>query len=101
MTSLFERTRFVLVETSHPGNIGSVARAMKTMGFDAMRLVASRVHEEDEASWVAHGAQEILAQAEAFDTLPEALAEAMTGRVHFFMAPIANAVPSDKVQPVR
>jgi len=51
------------------------ARAMKTMGFDAMRLVASRVHEEEEASWVAHGAQEILTQAEAFDTLPEALAD--------------------------
>jgi tRNA/rRNA methyltransferase len=48
---------------------------MKTMGFDAMRLVASRVHEEEEASWVAHGAQEILTQAEAFDTLPEALAD--------------------------
>ena len=40
-----------------------------------MRLVASRVHEEEEASWVAHGAQEILTQAEAFDTLTEALAD--------------------------
>ena len=47
----------------------------KTMGFDAMRLVASRVHEEEEASWVAHGAQEVLTQAEAFDTLEEALAD--------------------------
>lgn len=66
---------FVLVAPARPANVGAAARAMKTMGFDAMRLVASRVHEEEEASWVAHGAQEILTQAEAFDTMPEALAD--------------------------
>ncbi|WP_421322136.1 tRNA/rRNA methyltransferase [Aeromonas veronii] len=66
---------FVLVAPARPANVGAAARAMKTMGFDAMRLVASRVHEEEEASWVAHGAQEILAHAEAFETLPEALAD--------------------------
>ncbi|WP_429209778.1 tRNA/rRNA methyltransferase [Aeromonas veronii] len=66
---------FVLVAPARPANVGAAARGMKTMGFDAMRLVASRVHEEEEASWVAHGAQEILTQAEAFDTLPEALAD--------------------------
>lgn len=66
---------FVLVAPARPANVGAAARAMKTMGFDAMRLVASRVHEEEEASWVAHGAQDILTQAEAFDTLPEALAD--------------------------
>ena len=66
---------FVLVAPARPANVGAAARAMKTMGFDAMRLVASRVHEEEEASWVAHGAQEILTQAESFETLPEALAD--------------------------
>lgn len=66
---------FVLVAPARAANVGAAARAMKTMGFDAMRLVASRVHEEEEASWVAHGAQEILTRAEAFDTLPEALAD--------------------------
>ncbi|MCF3098001.1 tRNA/rRNA methyltransferase [Aeromonas australiensis] len=66
---------FVLVAPARAANVGAAARAMKTMGFDAMRLVASRVHEEEEASWVAHGAQEILTQAEAFDTLSEALAD--------------------------
>ncbi|MCD6617302.1 tRNA/rRNA methyltransferase [Aeromonas veronii] len=66
---------FVLVAPARPANVGAAARAMKTMGFDAMRLVASRVHEEEEASWVAHGAQEILTQAEAFETLSEALAD--------------------------
>ena len=52
---------FVLVAPARAANVGAAARAMKTMGFDAMRLVGSRVHEEEEASWVAHGAQEILA----------------------------------------
>ena len=66
---------FVLMSPARPQNVGAAARAMKTMGFDAMRVVASRVHQEEEASWVAHGAQEILAHAEAFDTLPEALAD--------------------------
>ena len=41
-TSLFKRLRFVLVETSHPGNIGAVARAMKTMGFAELILVNPR-----------------------------------------------------------
>ncbi|MFM4718985.1 tRNA/rRNA methyltransferase [Aeromonas bivalvium] len=66
---------FVLMAPARPQNVGAAARAMKTMGFDAMRVVASRVHQEEEASWVAHGAQELLANAEAFDTLPEALAD--------------------------
>ncbi|MGL5038823.1 MAG: tRNA/rRNA methyltransferase [Aeromonas sp.] len=66
---------FVLVAPARAANVGAAARAMKTMGFDAMRLVASRVHEEDEANWVAHGAQEILTNTEAFDTLPAALAD--------------------------
>ncbi|MFX2597908.1 TrmH family RNA methyltransferase, partial [Enterobacter roggenkampii] len=48
---------FVLMAPARPQNVGAAARAMKTMGFDAMRVVASRVHQEDEASWVAHGAQ--------------------------------------------
>ncbi|PJG57655.1 tRNA/rRNA methyltransferase [Aeromonas cavernicola] len=66
---------FVLVAPARAANVGAAARAMKTMGFDAMRLVASRVHQEEEANWVAHGAQEILSHAEAFDSLPEALAD--------------------------
>ena len=66
---------FVLVSPARAANVGAAARAMKTMGFDAMRLVGSRVHEEEEASWVAHGAQEILTDAQAFDTLEEALAD--------------------------
>ncbi|MFN7855840.1 MAG: RNA methyltransferase, partial [Acidovorax sp.] len=36
------RTRFILIETSHPGNVGAAARALKVMGFDEMILVAPR-----------------------------------------------------------
>lgn len=36
------RTRFVLIQTSHAGNVGAVARAMRTMGFDDLVLVAPR-----------------------------------------------------------
>ncbi len=40
--AMFARVRFVLVETSHPGNVGSVARAIKTMGFGSLVLVSPR-----------------------------------------------------------
>jgi tRNA/rRNA methyltransferase len=42
IASIFTRLRIVLVETSRPGNIGSVARAMKTMGFSDLVLVQPR-----------------------------------------------------------
>lgn len=66
---------FVLVSPARPENVGAAARAIKTMGFDAMRIVASQAHEAEQASWVAHGAQEVLASAESFDTLEAALAD--------------------------
>ena len=40
--SLAPKVRIVLVETSHPGNIGAVARAMKTMGLSSLHLVAPK-----------------------------------------------------------
>ncbi|MFD1007417.1 tRNA/rRNA methyltransferase [Oceanisphaera ostreae] len=66
---------FVLKSPARAENVGAAARAMKTMGFSHMRLVSSRVHEEDKAHWVAHGAQEVLDQAEYFDELAPALAD--------------------------
>ena len=77
MTSLFERIRFVLVETSHPGNIGSVARAMKTMGFADLVLVSPRDPDAlsaPEAIALASGAVDVLEQARVVKTLDEALA---------------------------
>ncbi len=66
----------VLVKTSHPGNVGSVARAMKTMGLSDLRLVAPKslsICTEPEAIALASGAQDVLEGAQFYDTLPDAL----------------------------
>ena len=66
---------FILMAPARPENVGAAARALKTMGFSRLRIVASDVHLRPEADWVAHGAQELLQQAASFPTLPEALAD--------------------------
>jgi tRNA/rRNA methyltransferase len=69
-------TRFVLVETSHAGNVGAAARAMKVMGFDDLVLVKPRwpdVLQHDEAIAMASGAADVLACARTVATLAEAL----------------------------
>ena len=68
--------RFVLVGTSHAGNVGAAARAMKVMGFADLVLVAPRhadVLERDEAAALASGATDVLASARVVATLAEAL----------------------------
>lgn len=68
----------VLVKTSHPGNVGAVARAMKTMGLSDLRLVQPRhaaVQTDEEAVAFASGAQDVLAQLKVFEDLPSALAD--------------------------
>ena len=70
------RTRFVLVETSHAGNVGAVARAMKVMGFDDLVLVRPRwpdVLQHQEALDRASGANDVLAKARVVQDLHEAL----------------------------
>jgi len=66
--------RIVLVGTTHPGNIGAAARAMRTMGLDRLCLVAPREFPSDEATARAAGAGEVLANARVCMTLDEALA---------------------------
>jgi TrmH family RNA methyltransferase len=68
--------RIVLVSPSHPGNIGAVARAMKNMGLSDLALVNPAVFPDHQATVRASGADDILAQAQVYTTLPEALAEA-------------------------
>lgn len=75
----FTSTRFVLVEPSHPGNVGAAARALKTMGFSRLVLVAPRVpqvHCDPEAVAMASGADDVLAAAHIVPTLADALAGA-------------------------
>ena len=69
-------TRFVLVHTSHAGNVGAAARAMKVMGFADLVLVRPRfadVLSNEEAVAMASGAADILARARIVSTLDEAL----------------------------
>ena len=66
--------RIVLVEPSHPGNIGAVARAMKNMGLGRLVLVNPRQFPHSEASARASGADDVLANAHLVTSVGEALA---------------------------
>ncbi|MEI8326956.1 MAG: RNA methyltransferase [Betaproteobacteria bacterium] len=69
-------TRFILLQTSHAGNVGATARAMKTMGFDDLVLVAPRwanVLRREETIQRASGALDVLNKARIVGTLDEAL----------------------------
>lgn len=95
-TSVFNRLRFVLVETSRPGNVGAAARAMKTMGFSDLVLVNPRfadVASQDEAVAFASGAQDVLAGARCVGSIDEALrdcnfAAAVSARLREFSPPV-------------
>ena len=70
------KTRFILIETSHAGNVGATARALKVMGFEELVLVAPRwdnVLRREETIQRASGALDVLRQARIVDTLDEAL----------------------------
>jgi tRNA/rRNA methyltransferase len=69
-------TRFILIETSHAGNVGATARAMRVMGFDDLVLVRPRwanVLRREETIQRASGALNVLENARIVDTLDEAL----------------------------
>lgn len=67
------RLRFVLVRTSHPGNIGAAARAIRTMGFRNLALVAPQSFPHAEATALAAGAVDVLEAATVSDDLPAAI----------------------------
>ena len=67
------KIRIVLVETSHPGNIGAVARAMKNMQFSELALVNPKIFPDDAATVRASGATDILENATVHQTLQDAL----------------------------
>jgi TrmH family RNA methyltransferase len=67
--------RIVLVEPSHPGNIGASARAMKTMGFDELVLVAPQDFPSAEATARASGADALLENARIVESLSDAIAD--------------------------
>jgi tRNA/rRNA methyltransferase len=76
MSAGFTSTRFILVEPSHPGNVGACARALKTMGFARLVLVRPKVEHvvlDPEAKAMASGADDVLACARVVDSLDQAL----------------------------
>ncbi len=96
--SVFKRLRFVLVETSSPGNIGAAARAIKTMGFGELVLVNPRFPnavEEEAAVAFASGAQDVLSGARIVSSIEEALqdcnfAAAISARLREFSPPVVS-----------
>jgi len=83
--SSLDRIRIVLVETSHPGNIGAAARAMKTMGVNRLFLVNPQIQPNGQSLAMAAGATDVLSNAVICSSLEDALkgttlAIAMTAR---------------------
>jgi TrmH family RNA methyltransferase len=70
-----DRIHIVLVATSHPGNIGATARAMKTMGLTSLRLVCPKIFPSAEVTARAAGADDILERAHVVDSLADAVAD--------------------------
>jgi tRNA/rRNA methyltransferase len=71
--NIFDNVRIVLCQTSHPGNIGSTARAMKTMGFKHLYLVQPAKYPNEQATAMAAGADDVLDNAIVTETLSQAL----------------------------
>lgn len=67
--------RVILVGTTHPGNIGATARAMKNMGLSDLALVRPKIFPHEDAAARASGAEDILDAALIVDTLDDALAD--------------------------
>ncbi|NQZ53160.1 MAG: RNA methyltransferase [Piscirickettsiaceae bacterium] len=90
-----DNIRFVLVGTTHPGNIGAAARAMKTMGLSNLHLVEPKIYPSAEATARASGADDVLAAAVVHDSLDSALAGCqqvygMSARLRHLPVPIVN-----------
>lgn len=67
--------RVVLIQTSHPGNIGSAARAMKTMGLSDLCLVSPKSFPDDVANTMASNAEDLLESAIVVDSLQDAIGD--------------------------
>lgn len=92
---LFNHIRFIMVEPSHPGNVGAAARAIKTMGFNQLCLVKPKlptIITHENAIAMASGATDVLNNTLTFDSLAQALAPvslafALTSRPRYIGPP--------------
>ena len=73
MNAINRYVQIVLVETSHPGNIGSVARAMKNMGLANLALINPKKFPHEEATALAGNAIDVLDNAKIFTSIQEAV----------------------------
>lgn len=93
---ILDETVFVLVGTSHPGNVGSAARALKNMGFGRLRLVSPRYDDvltRADAVAYASGADDVLGATQVLPSLADAVADcglvvALSARVRDFGPPL-------------
>ena len=101
MTLKSNLINIVLVDTIHPGNIGSVARAMKTMGLSRLSLVNPRVFPSGDANALAGNATDVLEEAHVFSSIKEAIKDstfvyATSSRDRTIQWPIMNASSAAK-----
>ncbi len=87
--------RIIMVETSHPGNIGAAARAMKTMGLSELMLVAPQTFPDPVAFARSSGAADLLEKAQLHEVLTEAITDCqivvgITARSRKLSAPVVN-----------
>jgi tRNA (cytidine32/uridine32-2'-O)-methyltransferase len=75
LESLLNNIRVVMVETSHPGNIGASARAMKTMGLSNLVLVRPQNFPAQKAIWRSAGASDVVENTQVVESLEEAIAD--------------------------
>ncbi len=99
-----ENIRFVLVGTTHPGNIGAAARAMKTMGLTNLHLVSPKIYPSAEATARASGADDVLARAIVHESLDAALigcrqVYGMSARLRHLPVPVVN--PREAVEQIQ
>lgn len=92
---MLSQVRFTLIETSHPGNIGGAARAMKCMGLSSLVLVAPKTFPNPDAVSRSAGAENLLAQAQVFDDIQQAVADCVfvvgtTARPRAIEWPVVN-----------
>ena len=73
-SGLLQRVRVVLINTTHPGNIGATARAMKVMGLQNLHLVTPKLFPHADATALASGADDLLQHATVHPSLDSALA---------------------------
>ena len=87
------RIRVVLVRTSHPGNIGAAARAMKTMGLASLVLVAPKRFPDPQAEALASGADDLLARARVVGSIGEAIGDCVAA--YALSARVREWAPAD------